>query len=174
MIYVSENKAQIVKGDFRPARFYKGNKKIAGYVTEDFEGEGGITLENSYNDKIHNAKIYGNTIQDGEPSPEEPVEMHSVGNLVTEGEHAGKYRISVAAKNTENLFDKNNPNILNASVSAERYISGHSVSRFVWIEIKPDTTYTVTKLPQHTICALSSNEPKLYRGRIHNNIGRKS
>ena len=162
MIYVSENKAQIVKGDFHPAKLYKGDKKIAGYKKETFEGEGTVTLENCYNDKLHNACIFGNSLQESVPSPEEPVEIKSVGDLVTEGEYSGKYRISATAKNTENLFDKNNPNILNVTVSAEKYISPHSVSRFVWIEIKPDTTYKVTKLPQHTICALSSKEPKEY------------
>ena len=107
MIYVSENKAQIVKGDFRPAQFYKGDKKIAGYVKEAFEGEGSITLENCYNDKIHNAKIYGNTVQYDTPAPDNPVEMQSVGDLVTEGEHSGKYKISikVSAENEEQIFD---------------------------------------------------------------------
>ena len=68
MIYKGENKAQIVKGDFHPAQFYKGSIKIAGYVKESFEGESSITLENSYNDKIYNARIVGNCEQNAIPS----------------------------------------------------------------------------------------------------------
>lgn len=99
MIYVSENKAQIVKGDYRPAQFYKGKKKIAGYERASFEGNGTVTLENCYNDRLYSAKIYGNTLQNEVPTPETPVPMQSVGDLVTEGEHTGKYRITVVAYN---------------------------------------------------------------------------
>ncbi len=104
MIYVSENKAQIVKGDFHPAELYKGDKRIAGYSKEVFEGEGKISLENCYNDKLHNSCIFGNSLQESVPSPEEPVEIKSVGDLVTEGENSGKYKIGVTARG-KNLFD---------------------------------------------------------------------
>ena len=88
--------------------------------------------------------IYGNTVQDGEPAPENPIPMQSVGDL------------------TVNLFDKDNPNIIKGFInSSDLYIYAHSVARLVWIEIKPNTTYTITKLPQSGICALSSVEPKI-------------
>ena len=98
MISVGNNKAVMCKGDFHPAALYKGDKKIAGYNVEEFEGENGVTLENCYNDKLHNAQIFGNSIQDGTPTPEAPVEVQSVGELVTEGEYAGKYKIPVTAR----------------------------------------------------------------------------
>ncbi len=103
MIYVNENRAQIVKGDFHPSELYKGSTRIAGYTKEAFEGEGGITLENCYNDKLHSAQITGNSVQDGAPSPESPIEVKSVGGLVTEEEHSGKYKIGVTARG-KNLF----------------------------------------------------------------------
>lgn len=104
MIYVSENKSILCKGDFRPARFYKGKKKIAGYETISFEGEGTISLENCYNDRLHNAKIYGST--------------ENVGDLVTEGEHAGKYRIGVVARG-KNLFGYIKATIQNGTIIEE-------------------------------------------------------
>ena len=52
----------------------------------------------------HNAinyKIYGNSVQDGTPAPDYPIEIESVGDLVTdtEDEHYGKYRISFSVNN---------------------------------------------------------------------------
>ena len=84
MIYIKDKESVLCKGDFRPAQFYKGKKKIAGYVTETFEGVKMVTLENCYNDRLHNAKIHGNT--------------ESVGDLVSGGEHSGKYKIGVIAR----------------------------------------------------------------------------
>ena len=49
--------------------------------------------------------IYGSSIQDGTPTPDSPVEVQSVGDLVTEGEHAGKYKIPVNVRG-RNLFDE--------------------------------------------------------------------
>ena len=53
MICIGENKSILCRGDFRPAQLYKGNKKIAGYIVEKFEGNGSVTLENCYNDKVY-------------------------------------------------------------------------------------------------------------------------
>ena len=98
MIYVGENKSILCKGNFRPAQLYKGDKKITGYTVEEFEGTGSVTLEDCYNDKLHNAVIHGNSVQDGTPTPEAPIEVQSVGEKVTEGDYAGKYKVSVRAK----------------------------------------------------------------------------
>ena len=106
MISIGENKSILCRGDFRPAQLYKGDKKIAGYETADFSGEGGITIENCYNDRLHNAVIYGNSIQDGIPTPEAPIEVQSVGELVTEGDYVGKYKVPVTVRG-KNFVDKN-------------------------------------------------------------------
>lgn len=52
-------------------------------------------LENSAGKPVVDYKIYGNSVQDGTPSPESPVEVQSVGQLVTEGEFSGKYAIPI-------------------------------------------------------------------------------
>ena len=49
-------------------------------------------------------RIYGNSVQDGTPTPEAPIEIQSVGELVTEGEYAGKYKIPVTVRG-KNYFD---------------------------------------------------------------------
>lgn len=64
MISIGENKASLCKGDFHPAALYKGDKKIAGYAVEEFEGAGGVVLENCYNDKIYEAQIHSKNLLD--------------------------------------------------------------------------------------------------------------
>lgn len=64
MICVSEKKAVICKGDFHPAQFYKGDKKITGYTVESFENENGVTLENCYNDRVYDAVVHGKNLLD--------------------------------------------------------------------------------------------------------------
>ena len=54
-----------------------------------------LTLTNCKVGKLVSYTITGNTVQDGEPSPDVPVEVQSVGDLVTEGEHKGKYAVPV-------------------------------------------------------------------------------
>lgn len=98
MICVNENKALLCKGDFRPAELYKGETKITGYEKTDVSGEGGITIESCYNDYLHNAQIKGNSVQNGTPTPDTPVEIQSVGEFVAEGDYAGKYKIPVTAR----------------------------------------------------------------------------
>ena len=69
----------------------------------------------------------------------------------------------VNTRGNENLFDKDSPNIINGVINANgMYISSNSTSRLVWIEIEPNTTYTVTKLPQNRVCGLSIVEPAIY------------
>ena len=60
MIYVGENKSTLYKGNFHPAELYKGDKKIAGYTMEEFEGTESVTLENCYNDKVYDIEISEN------------------------------------------------------------------------------------------------------------------
>ena len=57
-------------------------------------------LEGSKGKNIRNYEVYGNSVQDGTPSPESPVEIQSVGDLVTdtESEHYGKYNIPITVR----------------------------------------------------------------------------
>ena len=68
---------------------------------ETVEGVPPLTLENGKYGKIRNYKIFGNSIQDGEPTPEAPIQVKSVGDLVTNETdiNFGKYKIPVVIPN---------------------------------------------------------------------------
>ena len=75
-------------------KIYKINN---GQVTTGYEKEtitDGVIAGASEGEKV-DYKIYGNSVQGGEPSPDNPVEIQSVGDLVTEGEYKDKYKIPV-------------------------------------------------------------------------------
>ena len=55
--------------------------------------------EKCINSNLRNYQIFGNTVQDGEPAIDNPVEVVSVGELVTEGENVGKYKIPIEISN---------------------------------------------------------------------------
>ena len=59
-------------------------------------------LEYSKGKNVRNYEVYGNSVQDGTPSPEIPVEIQSVGDLVTdtESEYYGKYDIPITVTGT--------------------------------------------------------------------------
>lgn len=79
-------------------------------------------------------RIYGNTAN-GE----------SVGDVVTEGEHAGEYKVPVTVEG-KNLFDKSKTaNILKCYLSVSTLVSSVN-TRTIFIECKPSTTYTVSKI----------------------------
>lgn len=56
-----------------------------------------IILANSISSNLVDYKIYGNSIQEGTPTPETPIEVKNVGDLVTDeiDSNYGKYRIPV-------------------------------------------------------------------------------
>ena len=98
----------------------KINDKVYNYsngeVTSGYELKTSINgiVESSKEPKIVSSKIYGNSIQNGKPSPDTPVEVQSVGDLVTEGEYTGKYKIPIIVRG-KNLY----PNYT-ASYSAQQ------------------------------------------------------
>lgn len=59
-------------------------------------------FDNSKGRPLKDYKLYGNSIQDGTPTPDNPIEIQSVGDLVTdaESEHYGKYDIPIVVNDT--------------------------------------------------------------------------
>ena len=59
--------------------------------------------------KMMQLKIYGDSVQDGTPTPENPIEVQSVGELVTDANdiNYGKYKIPVVVrgKNLANAYE---------------------------------------------------------------------
>ena len=65
--------------------------KIAGYTSVDVEGTA-LTLPSSAGKALRDYKIYGNSVQDGEPSEETPVAIQSVGGY---NEKTRKYDVPI-------------------------------------------------------------------------------
>ena len=59
-------------------------------------------FDNSKGRPLKDYKLYGNSIQDGTPSIENPIEVQSVGNLITDetSEYYGKYDIPIVVNDT--------------------------------------------------------------------------
>ena len=68
--------------------------------------DGKITLTNLSGNDVVNYKISGNSIQDGTPTPTAPIEIESVGDLITDENdpNYGKYNIPIKVSG-KNLFD---------------------------------------------------------------------
>ena len=109
-------------------------------------GSNEIMVNKSYNLKLINCRIYGNSMQDDTPSLDTPVEVQSVGDR------------------TVNLFDVNNANIIGGDIS-NNTLNGYSsaVKTFATICIKcePSTTYTVSReiIGKRFAIATSQYEP---------------
>ena len=67
---MGETPKALFKGDYRPAEFYKGEKKLTGYEIQAVSGEE-ISVENTYNDNL-SPTVLGNGIQNGTPTPDAP------------------------------------------------------------------------------------------------------
>lgn len=64
-----------------------------------------LSVTGGRNSYLEDYRIYGNTLMEGEPSTETPASIESVGELVTEGENAGKYKIPVLVRG-KNLLNQ--------------------------------------------------------------------
>ena len=107
-------------------------------------------------ESVINYKIEGNSVQNGTPTPEAPVEVQSVGDLVTDITDAnyGKYKIPVVAKGKNMLKDVRDIYNGGGSHVANRYaeviedgrecISFTSANTIVYdkIKFKENTQYT--------------------------------
>lgn len=98
--------------------------------------------------RIRNYQIYGDSTQDGTPSPENPVEIQSVGDLVTDetSEYYGKYDVPVTVRG-KNLI---NESAVKLSSGYWSDIDGHPIgnnSRFIRIssvKCNPNEKYTLS------------------------------
>ena len=83
----------------------ESNGVISNSKYEVATSEDGILLDAS-GDNILDYKIYGDSVQNGEPTPDNPVEIQSVGDLVTTGDYVGQYKLPVKVSG-KNKFDLN-------------------------------------------------------------------
>lgn len=124
----------------------------SGILSEILEGFS-FNLENTLNRKFNLFEIQGNSVQDGSPSPDNEVPILSAGD-------------------NENLFDKNNANILNAYIDyTNNLIKSADSTRLGYIKCQPNTTYTISKIqssrfivattdtiPQHNVSLIDKNQ----------------
>lgn len=79
----------------------KKNKQTMTASSEGQENTAVLELTKTFNENLINYRIYGNSVQNGTPTPNNPVEVQSVGDLVedTADINNGKYRISIKLTN---------------------------------------------------------------------------
>ena len=150
-IYQGETQKTLLKGDYRPAEFYKGSKKITGYDVQGVSGEE-ISIENTYNDTLA-PTVQGNGAQDGTPTPDSPVSpAFSEGKLWSEG---------------RNLFAPEN--ILDAYISGQTIVKGPNTIT-IYAPCDPSTVYTVSKKGGERFQVGCTNEFPTYGLTVYNNV----
>jgi len=87
----------------------------------------------SRGEQLLDYRIYGNTVQDGTPAPENPAEVQGVG------------------EQTENLFDKDVAVVYNAYITRGGKWYYANDSRSIRIRVKPNTQYTLSTEGIYTI-----------------------
>ena len=135
--------------------WYKGNVRVGGTSYDDayelaikikaiphttVSGTVSVLITDFLNsEEVINYKIYGNSIQNGTPSTESPVEIQSVGDLVTDesSEYYGKYKIILSG------CEQNIPIYLNAPLrqrgNVADYIDFENQQVVRMIEVVDDT-----------------------------------
>ena len=74
------------------------------YKTQTMTGSTPFVFD-SYPGHLTGYTIFGNSVQNGTPTPDNPVEVQCVGDLVTTGEHAGEYVIPITCGGvTQNIY----------------------------------------------------------------------
>lgn len=153
--------------------------KVKGFVRE-VSGIPPLLLENCVDsDSLIDYKLYGNSFQDGTPSPENSIPVVSVGEYDSE---TGKYKIPVTARG-KNLFDEelllNDKYVTKVDSGYEfsnyaiSYSSSTALTKHLKNVLKANTTYTLSRKINNYISdstgaiAISTNSfgvIKLYQG----------
>ena len=114
------------------------------------------------NKKMKQLEVYGNSIQNGTPSPEAPVEVESVGELVTDttDTNYGKYKIPVTVRG-KNLFK---PSVVSTNtIRIDRGPSSNSAYGTVIDSTDlSDNRVTVTQTPNSDYATGSYNNGFIY------------
>ena len=85
-------------------------------------------LTNSANDKLNSIKVDGKTVQNGTPTPDDPIEIKNV-------------------KGYSNLFNKDGTDIYEAFINgSNKTIVGLANTKTAYVKCKPNTSYYVSKV----------------------------
>jgi hypothetical protein len=121
--------------------------------------------------KMKELELYGNSVQNGTPTPNTPIEIQSVGELVTDTTDAnyGKYKIPVVQRgknlataqqvcNTFALYEE-------IMIDDRECIRYHNSGRYTDFPYKENTQYTITfdyKITQRSSSSLEPSTEVLY------------
>ena len=126
-------------------------------VTDHLEGEEAI-----------NYQVYGNSVQDGTPTPETPIEIQSVGDLVTDetSEYYGKYDIPINIRG-KNLFSGLTKGIaINSSNGSEITDKKYATSGYIPVDLTVNNNYYISGLPSTISNYIAAyNENREFLGR---------
>lgn len=116
---------------------------LPNYNYYDVEGTGLLILDKSVGKPLRDYKVYGNSVQNGTPTPDAPVEIESCGektkNLVDISALVG-YQGDTMTKTTA----EGNTLTLHSSLSsAYIYISADKSKKGLFDRLKPSTTYRI-------------------------------
>lgn len=138
----------------------KKNKQI---ITTSVENSNTIELTKTFEDKVSNYRIYGNSIQDGTPTPDTPVEVQSVGDMTNLIKfnvygHENNTRIS----NLEELksiisqgYDVIWSIIIQSTGGIIEY--GQPNTYYLVVEVEPNTEYTLSGYTKNNIFEYDEN-----------------
>lgn len=146
------------------SRYYVDGKKISKYnnciisnITIDntdykfankhnLVGISSVVCDNSVNEPIYDMQIYGNSVQYGEPTPETPIKIESVGEY---DEATGKYKIPV------NISGKNLLNYGSAYAVSDKNYNGNFST--INISLPSGTRITTSADVDATLASSSQN-----------------
>lgn len=128
------------------------------YRYYDVEGTSPLTLDKSVGKPLRDYKIYGNSVQDGTPSPENPVEVQSFGdkskNLVDMSKVSRGYLnqsgevLNSSGLQTSDFIDVSN--ISNISISSAKSYAFYDEEKvFISSEIKSMTIFRNYTIPEN-------------------------
>ena len=127
-----------------------------------------LILENCKKYKpMRDLMVYGNSVQAGTPTPDEPIELQSVGKLVTDTTDVnyGKYKIPIVQRGI-NLFDKNkvSPGYINDANGEYKFVADGSTYASDYIEIPPNQKFYITHTPTHQWAAAYDENKQFVKG----------
>lgn len=79
-------------------------RKNAQILSESSEDSSAIKLTKTFEDKIKDYKIYGNSIQNGTPRPETPIEVQSVGDKINLIDFFNSNALEYSDKRSKNVY----------------------------------------------------------------------
>lgn len=116
---------------------------------ENITGTNNILIENG--ELLNNYKIFGNSTQNGTPTPDSPVEVESVGDLITDTTdiNYGKYKIPIIVSGLNKMSSELEIGGIGGNTGVN-YSTTTRIRTKEYIEIKPNTRYTLILPSEYT------------------------